>query len=344
MWSKRKHIEALVYEMVFQTIVFAVLFVFYSYNQDGIVSVLPYKLAFFANYALSGLFIGYFLVPKLYSKGRYFWFVLGVSFLVLLVIVVDEFVLEQIFFPDTRGTYFPGVLFTLLETVPLITLFVGFKFAWDYHQKQKEIENLEQLVRDSELQFLRSQINPHFLFNNLNNLYVLTEEKSAKAPQVILELSSVLRYMLYDCKEKFTPFEKEISNLKHYIALNELQIGDRGMVRFNLDSLMPGFCIAPLILVVFVENAFKHSMASQVDGIKIDVTIDINELGLLVFRCANTYLKDTNTQQLGHGIGLENVRKRLELLYPGEHQLNINSVKGIYEVVLSIQLNRVGLC
>nr|WP_293301472.1 histidine kinase [Allomuricauda sp.] len=335
-------------ELLYQIGVALVLYLFYWYSQELLAygseekghMIIPFQIAFFVNYAVAAMTINYVLVPTLYSKGKILCFALAIVLIIALVIIIDEFVLEQIYFPKTRGTYFPGILFSLLETFPLIIAFVGFKFAWDYHRKQKEIENLKNLVRESELQFLKSQINPHFLFNNLNNLYVHAIDNSPETPNIIIELSSVLRYMLYDCKEQYTPLEKEISNLRHYTALNKLQIGDRGVIVFSIDGTPNDFVIAPLILIVFVENAFKHSAASQSEDIVIQIEIAINANGLLKFYCKNSYLPTTNIDNLDKGIGLLNVKKRLELLYDNAHELRILQAHDEYEVSLSIQLKR----
>src|SRR5690606_25564746 len=116
---------------------------------------------------------------------------------------VDEYFLERVYFPEIRGTYFPGVAFTIIETLPLILIFVLFKLAWDFNRKQRELDRLKSLVQESEIKFLKSQVNPHFLFNNLNNLYAKALKQSPKTPEIILELSSVLRFMLYDSKEAY---------------------------------------------------------------------------------------------------------------------------------------------
>jgi Putative regulator of cell autolysis len=121
---------------------------------------------------------------------------------------------------------------------------------------------LENSVKESELQFLKYQINPHFLFNNMNNLYAHAIENSSKTPEIILEFSAVLRYMLYECKARFVALEKEIEQLKNYINLNTLQIEGSGKVDYTINGMESGFQIAPLILMVFIENAFKHSASS----------------------------------------------------------------------------------
>lgn len=331
-------------EISFQLLAGVILFLLYSYNQDSTFSISGYKVAFFFNYAWAAMVINYVLLPKLYSKKKFFLFFVSILILISSVILIDEYILEQIYFPDTRGTYFPGILFTLIETLPIIVFFVGFKFAWDFNRKQSEIEKLKSLIQESELQFLKSQINPHFLFNNLNNLYAYAIEKSPKTPTIILELSSVLRYMLYDCKERFVPLAKEIVHLKNYTSLNELQIEDRGNIEFQTCTILASWVIAPLILSVFIENAFKHSTASQSENINIVVNISTTEKGHLTFSCVNSFLPITNTDKLIKGIGLTNVKKRLQLLYPDAHNLKITEGNNVFTVILKLQLNLIHSC
>jgi LytS/YehU family sensor histidine kinase len=258
--------------------------------------------------------------------------------MVAVIIAVEELVLEQIYFPDTRGKRFPGVIYSLLDVMPVITILAGFKFAWDASKKQLEVEELRTSVKESELQFLKSQINPHFLFNNLNNLYSYAIEQSPKTPSIILELSSVLRYMLYDCKENLVALTKEIEHLKNFTLLNELQIEERGKVTFNTENIKSDYRIAPLILTVFIENAFKYSTASQSKDISIDIEINVSEQGMLEFKCKNSFKPMGNTDNLSRGIGLQNVKKRLQLLYPDAHELSICNEDGLYSVLLKMQL------
>lgn len=338
-------------EIIFQIIVSSALFLFYSYNQDGVSynakrseQLVPFKVSFFSNYMVAAMIINYVLLPKIYSKKKFFLFFISLLVLISVVILIDEFVLEKIYFPETRGAYFPGILFTLIETLPIIIVFVGFKFAWDYNKKQSEIESLKVLVKESELQFLKSQINPHFLFNNLNNLYSYAIEKSEKTPRIILELASVLRYMLYDCKENFVLLTKEIMHLKNFTALNELQIENRGDIQFNANKVSNNFNIAPLILMVFIENAFKHSTTSQSENIVVCIDINISENGLLHFTCKNGYLPIANTNNLSKGIGLINVKKRLDLLYPNAHNLKMTDLNNVFNVELTMQLKPIETC
>ncbi|MDF2457103.1 MAG: histidine kinase [Cytophagaceae bacterium] len=336
-------------EIAYQTAIIAVLGIFFSYNQDyqehiRIASLLDLKkLAFFANYMVAAVVINYYLLPAFYYKKKLWLFCFSVCLLIALVVLVDEFVLEKIYYPHTRGVYFPGIAYTLIETLPVIIIAVAFKLAWDYNKKEREFEKLKALVKESQLQFLKNQINPHFLFNNLNNLYAHAISNSPQTPGIIVELSSVLRYNLYDCKEDYVPLAKELKHLQHYTALHELQIAQRGKVNVSMELASENFTISPLILVVFIENAFKHSAVSLIQDIAIFIDICVDENGLLTMHCNNNFSPDYALK--GHvGIGLENVKKRLLLLYPKMHELAISVVDNMYQVKLSIQLKSIESC
>lgn len=324
-------------EVFFQIVLHALVFLFYSMERNQ-TSIPTYKIAFFLNYALAAFFINYVLLPQFYYQKKTILFFVIVLLTIMGVIMVEEFILEKIFFSGNRANTFGGLLLTMSQVLPPIAMLSGFKFGWDALGKQQEVEELKMAVKESELQFLKSQINPHFLFNNLNNLYSYSIEQSPKTPEIILELSGLLRYMLYECKEDFVPLTKEVEQLENFINLSEMQIEERGTVNFSTQNIQSHFKIAPLILIVFIENAFKHSTASQVDDINIEVDIQLKEAGTLQFICKNSFLPKSNTDSLSNGIGLENVKKRLELSYPNAHQLEIKNDNNIYEVQLAINL------
>lgn len=326
-------------EVLFQVVLHLVVFTFYSFDRNQ-PQLQPYQIPFFLNYAAAAFIINYFLLPRFFYRKRYAAFFALVLALLAAVILVEEFVLEKIYFPDWRGRYFPGVFYTLTDVLPVIVILSGFKFAGDALRKQREVDELKAAVRESELQFLKSQINPHFLFNNLHNLYAYAIENSPKTPEIIMELAGVLRYMLYECREQYVPLTKEVAQLENFVKLNELQIEERGQVAFAARNIRAGYQIAPLILIVFVENAFKHTTASQTDNIFIDVQLELSEAGLLTFSCRNSFQPEANTESLTRGIGLENVRKRLQLLYPDSHRLLIDKSEDRFEVHLSIDLSK----
>lgn len=326
-------------EVLFQVLLHVVLFLFFSFDKHK-PQIQTFQIAFFANYAIGAFIINYVLLPRFFYRKKYFQFLVFVILIIASIIFMEEFVLERIFFPDTRGKHFPGIIYSLLDVMPIIIILTGFKFAWDASKKQREVEALSAMVKESELQYLKSQINPHFLFNNLNNLYSYAIENSPKTPSIILELSSVLRYMLYDCKEDFVPLAKEIEHLKNFTQLSELQIENRGKVEFNAENIESGYQIAPLILNVFVENAFKHSTASQSEDISIKVRINVTLDGRLQFECTNSFRPLTNTNDLSNGIGLQNVKKRLNIIYPDLHTLYIKETDSLYSVKLDMQLKK----
>ena len=325
-------------EILFQLIFHAVVFIFYSFerNQPGIEN---YKYAYFLNYAITAAVINYIWLPIFYKRKNVFVFV-GMAILTIIAsALLEEFVLEKIFFTGQRAESIK-MFWAFLDIIPVVAILFGIKLGWDAVMKQNEVEKLEEVVKESQLQFLRSQINPHFLFNNLNNLYAYSLEGSAKTPEIILELSGLLRYMLYECKEEYVSLTKEIEQLQNFVGLNELQIEDRGKVEFTVEAIDESLEIAPLIMMVFVENAFKHSLSSQSNDIEIEIKIKLLENGQLFFRCINKYSDATNNANLAQGIGLENVKKRLNLIYPDAHELTIENDNNLYVVGLLIDLKK----
>lgn len=324
-------------ELFFYGIFSVFIFLFYSFDKNNPLIEL-HEIAFFINYFVAALIISYFLFPRFVYRKKYAQFIISLLLLIAAVIIVEEFVIEKIFFADTRGRHFANLIFTLIDVIPPILILAGFKLAWDATTKQRQLDELKVMVQESELQFLKSQINPHFLFNNMNNLYAHAVEKSSKTPEIILALSSMLRYMLYECKAAYVSLEKEIEQLQNFIELGALQIEGRGTVKLNNTVKPSGYQIAPLILMVFVENAFKHSSSSLVDHIAIEINLELSENGRLQFECKNAFQEQSNIEKLTSGIGLENVKKRLELLYPNAHNLNISTAKNEYVVHLALQL------
>lgn len=326
-------------ELVFQFILHGLVLLFFVYNWYG-QEFRPDRLWFFLMYALASAFVTYYLMPILFYKKKYGLFFLAMVGVIGLLIGLEELVLEPLLYPGTsRAETFPGVLPSLAGVLPIMTVLSSGKFAWDSLQKQRQIDDLQSAIQESELQFLRSQVNPHFLFNNLNNLYSYALEGSTKTPEIILELSGVLRYMLYECKEDAVPLAKELEQLGNFIRLYNLQIEERGFVDFNVQNIQSGYKIAPLILVVFIENAFKHSQSGQSSDIKISVHLEMKG-NILKFQCSNNFEANTGMDTVAKGIGLENVRKRLALLYPKKHHLIIEEKENLFDVYLSLELEK----
>lgn len=313
------------------------LFFSFDKNTGGIV---VNRALFLLWYSVGTVGVTYYLMPTFLYRKKYGQFFLGFVLVVVAVIAVEELIMEPIIYPNTkRGNSFPGVYISLLGVLPTMFILSGCKFGWDALKKQDQIDELQNAIEESELQFLRSQINPHFLFNNLNNLYSYALQNSPKTPEIILEMSGVLRYMLYESKEQFVPLKKELEQLGNFIRLYRLQIEDRGRVRFKVSEIPGDYRIAPLILIVFVENAFKHSQSGQSSNIEIDISVELRD-NLLEFHCENNFEAVASLDSVASGIGLQNVHKRLELLYPKKHHLEIQKGTNSYKVHLKLELEK----
>lgn len=284
--------------------------------------------------------VNYWLLPRFFYPKKYLPFLLGLLGLFSWGVVLNEIFLDGLFLRGVPADWFWEIVDGTRHFFPTVLLFVGLKLALDARQRQTEVERLRAVATESELQFLKSQINPHFLFNNLNNLYAHSLNNSPKTSDVILQLSSLMRYMLYDCREKFVALEKEFNYLRNFIDLQQLQIENKAQLEVDIQGETANKFIAPLILVTFVENSFKHSMSSQTKGIDITIHLTVEGSGLYLY-CANTYSTNTNLDQLSQGIGLENVRSRLDLLYPNAYLLSVSYGQGLYEVRLEMDLSNV---
>lgn len=199
-----------------------------------------------------------------------------------------------------------------------------------------------QQEKEAELKLLKAQLNPHFLFNTLNNLYGLSVVKSDKLPALMLKLSDLLRYSLYETKEKLVPLEKEIEYLENYISLEKIRLEDKTDIQFTKSGDVLTKKIAPMLLIVFVENAFKHLGVLETAKSKVVVSIEEKE-GKLFFNCENTLdnsnIKTENLEQGKSGIGLQNAKKRLALLYPNKHDFKISKSANSYKITLNISLH-----
>lgn len=308
-------------------------------------SLAPSELIIKTSYLFLALFNNFMLIPKFLHKGRYATFAILVFIVLAAGALFEELVLEYLFFPDTRGAELSlrGVQWAFSKMGFVLILFSTFKLIWDYQRKQNQLAELEKEKIDSELKFLKSQVNPHVLFNNLNNIYSYALEKSDKVPEMLLKLSDIMRYMLNEEDTQFVSLDKEIRYLKDFIELQKLRLEERGNVTLEIAGNPENYKIAPLLLVAFVENSFKHSMRSEVDNIEIDIKIGI-ENGTLNFESRNTFSEGdgpslNNQNGRERGIGLQNVKKRLQLIYKDKHQLDIYKEDNFFVVQLSLDLS-----
>ena len=205
--------------------------------------------------------------------------------------------------------------------------------------EQQQIEILKKEKATNELKFLKAQIQPHFLFNTLNNLYALTLAKSDLAPEVVLKLSDLLDFILYQSNQSEIPVEKEIELIQGFIDLESLRYGDLIQVNFEHQVDNPSVKISPLILLPFVENAFKHGASGNLEDPEISVKLNV-ENGQLSFHVFNNKPKTQGKkkEQLHGGIGIKNLQRQLELNYTGQYQLDIQDTNKNYTVHLTLEL------
>ncbi|MEI6683820.1 MAG: histidine kinase [Bacteroidota bacterium] len=222
---------------------------------------------------------------------------------------------------------YPAVMAFALSGTLRITM------AWFNNERQKKEMEAEKL--SSELAFLKSQVNPHFLFNILNNICSLARKKSDETENAIIKLSQIMRYMLQDSKDEKVSLGKEVEYLQSYIELQRLRLPEQVKIEFTTEGQPDLYSIEPLLLIPFVENAFKHGVSYQGSSV---IEIHLQVMGkALLFSVKNNIAKQREgAAEQGSGIGLKNVIRRLELLYPGKHQLSISDDGQRYEVVLNI--------
>lgn len=214
----------------------------------------------------------------------------------------------------------------------LYPVLIYFSIEW-FRERQYRFELAREKQR-SELDLLKSQINPHFLMNTLNNLYSLVYKGSDKASEAVLKLSDIMRYMLYETKNDLVPLEQEIGYLRSFIDLQMLRLSNKGVVDFNVTGATEGRQVAPMLFIPFVENAFKHGN-KQHESHAIRISFNINE-ERIHFEITNLKLSIETDKDRESGIGLANVKKRLLLQYPDKHQLSIEENSHTFSVNLVI--------
>jgi two-component system LytT family sensor kinase len=299
-----------------------VIFVVFGFVNIGI---------FYLNYLI--------FLPRFLDKQKYKLYALGVISTVVLfglakyglALVFKPIVLVRMgktipFWSYILSTAFTSVIFIFLSTV--------LKFTVDWFLNERIQRDLENQRLSAELSFLKSQINPHFLFNSLNSIYSLAYQKSDTTPDAILKLSEIMRYMLYECNDNKVDLAKELQYLQNYIDLQKIRFGDKAFINFEVTGEVTNQHIVPLLLISFIENAFKHGVANNPLS-PIILSINVED-GSLYFFIQNK--KHTHNRDAIGGIGLVNVRRRLDLLYPGKYNLDIRDETDTYTCQLSLVL------
>ena len=307
---------------------------------------LPIKMA-------AAYFTLYVIIDKFLVKGKY------VTFLLLLVVsmigfgvllrVVGYYFIYPVYYPEGLSIplfFPPKILIAIFYTYSWVAVVSTFHLIRYYYRHQQEAQRLlqatQQLEKEklaAELKLLKSQINPHFLFNTLNNLYVLTLNNSENAPHMVHKLSELMSYMLHDSNQREVLLSKEIHYIRNYIDLEKLRYDDRLEVTFTNYVSQEDVMIAPLLMLPLIENSFKHGARDQLEGGWIHVDVNIIE-NVLILKVENNKPEVSKGNDSASGIGLDNLRKRLDLLYADRHTLQLFDEDDVFMAVLKISLDQ----
>jgi two-component system LytT family sensor kinase len=300
---------------------------------------LIFDLTFFLTSLVCFYFNYFFIVPRFFDIQKLYKTIIG-FFISVTCFVIIRYLSEEVFLPlafgmrnyaegTNFGYYFFDNIYNSVTSIFISTVFCLFKI---YSKLDIERLRLVEEKKNAELKALKTQINPHFIFNTLNNIYSLVYQKSDKALSAIEELGQLLRYSTKDLEKDFIPLDKEVGYIDSLIALEKLRIRNPELLFVQKDIQYPDLNISPMLLVPFVENAFKHGDFRN-KGFEMKISDHDKVLHFYLLNCKKDRVKDTVS-----GIGIENVKKRLEILYPHHYQLNIKDSETEFIVDLKIDL------
>ena len=291
-----------------------------------------FVILFYSNY--------FVFIPYLLSKRKFILYAVSLILSIAVLLTLNSFAFkyfptDDVFDEVHNIRRMLGITFVSLFLIAIGTS-IRVTQEWYNNEKQKNIIKSEKL--DSELSFLKSQVNPHFLFNTLNNIYSLANRKSEHTGNAIMKLSHLMRYMLYEAKKETVALQLEIDYLIDFIELQKLRIPDKSKVVFNIEGNDNEREIEPLLLVPFLENAFKHGDIYSEDA-KIDILLMIKEKELL-YKVENKIDHFAGEEKdKGSGIGIENLKQRLKLHYPGKHEIKTLKKENIFISSLKIRFD-----
>ena len=339
----------LVYHIMWWTITIGS---FTAVMQNIFFSAYSIKFLFYVIFQAAGVYFNlYYLIPKLLDKGKYVQYISMVALTITitaLCIVTGYYAsawlsgnsMETLYNKSPDDFWFFFKINTLPSSVASMTLGMSVKLAKKWIETKKHQQLLEKEKLETELKFLKSQFNPHFLFNSINSIFVLIHKNPDMASESLAKFSDLLRYQLYECNEAEIPLSKEIRYIENFIELEKLRQDNDVDLALNIQRAHDNLNIAPFILMPFIENAFKHipKRKDVANWIAINLHVDDGVLKLTVSNSTSAYYKTLNEPVQYKGLGLKNVQRRLELLYAGKHELQVVQKEDSYYVMLSLVL------
>lgn len=277
------------------------------------------------------------LIPHFYKSKKWLAYYTGILLLLGLYMLQSYFwgkyKAKVLGYDDDFAMEFWFYFFEFARNIVISFLLYGLREKF-YQEKKMDQIQLEKL--STEINYLKAQINPHFLFNTLNNLYGMALHKSEKTPEVIMRLSKMMDYMLYDSDDAKVYLVKDIENLENYISLENIRQGNNAIINYTKEGVAQEQKIVPLLFLPLVENGFKHGVNELIQGAFLDVHLTITATSATILVKNNYKSKTVAEEEQRSGIGLTNLWRRLELFYPGKHLLNINQLADAYEAQLTI--------
>jgi hypothetical protein len=291
----------------------------------------------------------YILLPRFFYRKKYIWFITGLLATSFIVYWLSYFQIDIYFrklhawagipFLTTELVYYYCFI-SFISYCPISAgLAVAFKVLKYFYVKKQENQALTIENANAELQLLKAQVHPHFLFNTLNNIYSFTIDQSLQAPGLVMNLSDTLQYMITDCDAAIVPLAMELKMIRDYIDLEKIRYEERLDMKIEIAGDIGGKMVVPLLLIPFVENSFKHGASKMMGDVWITLFIQVDK-HMLHFTLINSKPSGNSSQGPG-GIGLVNVKKRLELLYPGNYYLQTESSEHTFTVNMQVPLETI---
>lgn len=342
MFATKNKIKRILTHVVFWMVIFSGFMFLYGYRNENYLDKLFLQMRFAFIEILYVYFVIYFLIPRYLLKNRTLVFFAYFTSSFMLTLLLEQFFMA--FWNNTKISLFiipnsfssPSFYWLALENLFVIILASSIKLVKQRYENQRETDELKRKNLETELQLLKSQINPHFLFNTLNNINSLIFINQQKTYETVIKLSELLRYMIYDTKAEKVFLKDEINAINNYVELQRIRLQDPDYISFQIDGLPNNIRIAPMLFIPFVENTFKHGKKDIKDRPGIRIIFEISK-DKLVFKTQN-HIKEKQDNQKG-GVGIENAKRRLELIYPNSHILSISSEKGVFIVQLTIEIS-----
>lgn len=359
-----KSVETVITKYKIHHILFWALYhlMWWSLFSESIVSILKnltesYVFIKYSGYviyqAIGVYFCLYVLIPKFLQKGKYvLFFISSISVIIIVAIgittnyYVGAWIVNASVYklfnvnPESPVTIFKYNALT--SSAAALTLGMSIKLGKSWISSQKQQQQLEKEKLETELKFLKSQFNPHFLFNTINSIFVLIDKNTEMASETLVKFSNLLRYQLYECNENTIPLKKELAYIESFIELESLRQNENFSLQTNFPEIIKDdVYIAPFILVPFIENAFKHIAENENSEkwITLTIVLDQNKLRLEVANSMSLQYKNTLlNKDIYCGLGLKNVKRRLTIMYPNAFDLNIDEQENEYKVMLTLNL------